>query len=216
MVKPEVSKTEIREAVAKIKTKIAAKSPGGAEKTREQLEEEYIFLRLANNDLKSAIELAKIGSDCEDDGYAVSVLKDAVITYSRPFTTNHGTHNKKLRLDEKRFVPRDFLEHHASILNMRNKLIAHLDISAWMPHLMMDAKPPLISIRAYYRRDLVTPCAGIFRLVPGLIEGINPAIEDCEKSIRSLIGSVAQGNQYSSVVLQHGSADPLNRRNRND
>lgn len=73
----------------------------------------------------------------QEPGYAQLVyLRDAVVSYGRPFSTNRGIHTKKHNLEED-FIPNNYLELHREIIRLRNTLFAHSDIAERNPCLVI-------------------------------------------------------------------------------
>ena len=64
-----------------------------------------------------------------------SLLRDAVVSYARPFSGNRGilfkSHSLSLRL-----VPKEFRVLHSRLINLRSQLFAHTDLTYKDPKVM--------------------------------------------------------------------------------
>ena len=55
------------------------------------------------------------------------IVRDAIISYARPFSDNNGILLKKWKLPEK-FIPKKYKDLHKELINMRDRVIAHSDM----------------------------------------------------------------------------------------
>jgi hypothetical protein len=71
-----------------------------------------------------------------DDKYMKDVLfRDAVISYAKPFRDNrHSDGSRGLRISDK-CIPKELREVHEEILALRDKLIAHTDMTILSPRI---------------------------------------------------------------------------------
>ena len=70
-------------------------------------EEYYVFLKTCENDFRMALKSFSRVNE-QESGYPQLVyLRDAVVSYGRPFSTNRGIHTKKHRLDEE-IIPKAY------------------------------------------------------------------------------------------------------------
>ncbi len=60
------------------------------------------------------------------------MLRDIIIAYSRPFSSNRGPGSTRHRLSIE-VVPQESRTLHAELIDMRNRLFAHTDMSARKP-----------------------------------------------------------------------------------
>ena len=97
-------------------------------------EEYYVFLRACENDFRVALKSYLLVNE-QEFGYPQLVyIRDAVVSYGRPFTTNRGVHTKKHRLEEG-IIPKAYLNLHSEIIRLRNTLFAHSDLKERNPDL---------------------------------------------------------------------------------
>lgn len=98
--------------------------------TRE--EEFYVFLRFADGDISQAQMALDHLSAVEGDFLRLCLLKDAAISYCRPFKKSRGAFNKSLKLD-KNYVPFCFIGLHNDLVDLRDQVFAHTDIDVRSP-----------------------------------------------------------------------------------
>lgn len=102
--------------------------------TPEQ-EERYTFCKLWNIDFREAMRVARMARECNDEGLKNLLLKDVIVSYSRPFSANRGVLKRTHRLKEE-FVPVKHLLSHRELIYFRNAIIAHTDYSARDPQVV--------------------------------------------------------------------------------
>lgn len=95
-------------------------------------EEWYVFLRFADGDICQAQIALDHLTIVESDFLRLCLLKDAAISFSRPFKKSRGAFNKSLRLDDI-YVPSDFKVLHAELIGLRDQVFAHTDIDVRSP-----------------------------------------------------------------------------------
>ena len=97
-------------------------------------EEEYVFYNLAIADFYEASGCLDAIKQYERGLTRTTMVKNAIIAYSRPFTKCNGKHTKKhcLKIE---IVPKHYRSLHKKILQYRDKIIAHTDLDFRNPKL---------------------------------------------------------------------------------
>jgi hypothetical protein len=83
--------------------------------------ENYCFLRLYSIDLNTAAHAIAILKRYRKADEQVALLRDIAVTYSRPFSVNHGNEHRTHQLAIKH-VPRQARGLHNRLLDLRNSL----------------------------------------------------------------------------------------------
>jgi hypothetical protein len=92
-------------------------------------EEQYKFHKLAGYDLQNAeLALERIPT-CNDRFIQHALIKDAVISYAKPFFNSQGTYRNNYQLSSK-FVSKEFKDLHKTILSSRKEVFVHTDLTA--------------------------------------------------------------------------------------
>jgi hypothetical protein len=99
-------------------------------------EEYYVFLKACENDFRVSLKSFYFVDKQEFGFHQLVYLRDAVISYGRPFSGNRGVHKKVLRL-EGDLIPVEFREIHLYAISLRDTLFAHSDIQARKPELLV-------------------------------------------------------------------------------
>lgn len=97
--------------------------------------EEYRFYRLYSIDLDGARQSARLLRRYKRSDVRFSILRDVIVTYSRPFSVNRGKFMKTHSLKQK-IVPAAMRPLHRELVGLRNKAFAHTDHSFRDPQLM--------------------------------------------------------------------------------
>lgn len=71
--------------------------------------------------------------DTDDKHLKSALLRDAVISYAKPFSSNRFSDGSKGLRIYGNIVPKELADTHEEILALRNKLIAHTDMTAQKP-----------------------------------------------------------------------------------
>src|SRR5688572_2106300 len=98
-------------------------------------EEQYVFLRLADNDIAKALAILQLIRGSSNEQIQLALLKQAVIAYCRPFKTSYGTHTKRHQLPVS-VVPAPMAALHVELETLRDEEFAHTDLSALTPKLI--------------------------------------------------------------------------------
>jgi hypothetical protein len=89
--------------------------------------EEYLFLRLYSIDLNTTKHTLRILKRYRRLDVRFCLLRDIVVSYARPFSTNTGVKIPKHHLTKK-FIPEHLRPLHKELINARNQLFAHTDL----------------------------------------------------------------------------------------
>lgn len=150
-----------------------------------QTEEEYVFLRACDNDFSMALKSLRL-IDEHDFGYPQFVfLRDAAISYGRPFSPNRGIHKKNHILDSS-IIPSEFSKLHQEIVTLRNTLFAHSDIAEKNPKLALlgDTKPIFaIEHEGRYLTDIKDRLKDMSKLIQQLQNALTLKKVELEKII---------------------------------
>lgn len=88
--------------------------------------EKYYFYRLYSIDFDSTKHALRILKRYRRKDVRYCLLRDIVVSYVRPFSTNKGMNIPKHNLTKK-LVPKELCPLHDELLNLRNQLFAHTD-----------------------------------------------------------------------------------------
>jgi hypothetical protein len=97
--------------------------------------ESFLFLKLFEHDLQDAVSTLGMIRRYSEENLINILIRDVVISYAKPFSSNYGKVKKihKLRKDE--IVPSDMIELHETLIKFRDKVFAHTDIETKNPRL---------------------------------------------------------------------------------
>lgn len=111
-------------------------------------EEWFVFLNFAQADLGLARRALTHASAEYPPFVQYCVLRDAIVTYARPFKKSQGKFTAALRLPND-YVPEAHLPLHEQMLQYRDKAYAHTDLDARNPqlHCWTRTNPPILFIQ---------------------------------------------------------------------
>jgi hypothetical protein len=89
--------------------------------------EQYKFYRLYDHDFDAAIHTLKIQKRYRRPDVRNALLRDIIVTYTRPFSISKGDKIHRHILPAK-FVPSQLRKLHNELLDLRNQLFAHTDL----------------------------------------------------------------------------------------
>ena len=98
----------------------------------KDIERQYKFYRLYRMDFEQAIHTLKIMKRYKKKDVRFTLLRAFVISYACPFSGNKDNLNKNHYLEAK-FVPKSQSKLHKELLNLRNQLFAHTDLTFFNP-----------------------------------------------------------------------------------
>ena len=99
-------------------------------------EEEYVFYNLATADFYEASGCLNTIKQYKRGLTSTTMVKNAIIAYSRPFMPCRGIHIQEHRLKSKKVVPKEYRSLHKKVLQYRNRIIAHTDLAFRNPKLV--------------------------------------------------------------------------------
>jgi len=102
---------------------------------KDHIEERYIFYWLAMVDMDRVLKCISYIESLEDDFLKDAMVRDAVVSYMRPFSGNEGIHQRKGLKVPTSSIPANLKSQHTEIETYRQKLFAHMDISFQSPKL---------------------------------------------------------------------------------
>lgn len=94
-----------------------------------------MFLRLCEKDLLLAMSSIRMIRRYQKMDVKFALIRDAIISYARPFSANRGRIIKKHELDGS-FVPSNYKSLHDELIHFRDQVFAHTDIDAYDPKLV--------------------------------------------------------------------------------
>jgi hypothetical protein len=98
--------------------------------------ETYIGIRLFEHDFEMCLlTLDKALGQGKNLSIVYPLLRDAIVTYGRPFSGNRGERVKRHILKAEEWVPAEQMPLHNKLIKYRNTLFAHTDIIAKNPNL---------------------------------------------------------------------------------
>src|SRR5690348_8308954 len=92
----------------------------------DRIPEEYGFHRLYSIDFEMAKQACDLLSKQTSDELRYTILRDVVVSYSRPFSGNRGKLVRKHRLSDAT-VPNGMSALHAELIALRDQAFAHTD-----------------------------------------------------------------------------------------
>ena len=99
------------------------------QKQNKIIEERYVLYRLAMVDMERVQRCIGLAESSSDNFIAESLIRDAVVSYIRPFSGNKGVFQKKGLNLPLSSVPSQLRQEHAMVENCRNNLVAHMDLT---------------------------------------------------------------------------------------
>src|SRR5678815_1183851 len=91
-------------------------------------EESFVFLRFADGDISEALLILEELASAKTEFLRVCLLKQAAVSYIRPFKLCRGSFGKH-KLAAKHYVPPGTRELHEEVVGFRDEAFAHTDLS---------------------------------------------------------------------------------------
>lgn len=107
-------------------------------------EEFYVFLRFSDGDVSQAIQALDHIAKTDIEFIRLSLLKDAAISYCRPFKISRGTIKKKLKLNTS-LIPPTLLKLHEELIALRDQVFAHSDLDIRAAELYCWTRSPKLT-----------------------------------------------------------------------
>jgi hypothetical protein len=99
-------------------------------------EEKSVFHILARADFYEASGCLNAIKQYKQGLTSTTMVKNAIIAYSRPFMPCRGIHIQEHRLKSKKVVPKRYRSLHDKVLRYRNRIVAHTDLAFRNPKLV--------------------------------------------------------------------------------
>lgn len=143
-------------------------------------EEQYLFYRLYSNDLVLALSTIRILKRYRRNDVLCALLRDIVVSYVRPFSTNQGKRGKHI-LRTKNIVPATMLSLHEELVNLRMRQFAHTDMIEHDPKTVLWAGGAYyMSFKAVDYDTLLSKINDIERLVRAVAVSVSACISEYE------------------------------------
>jgi hypothetical protein len=117
--------------------------------------ERYVLYHLALVDMERTRRSLEYRDKTKDSHLRDALLRDAVVCYAKPFSSNKGLSGQSGLRVASAFVPTDLSGAHNEILDLRNQLFAHMDIDKQAPNVSVDIvdgeKHVSFSVKGYER-----------------------------------------------------------------
>lgn len=117
--------------------------------------ERYVLHYLALIDMERTRRSLEYRDKTENKHLRDALLRDAVVCYAKPFSSNKDLSGKPGLRVASAFVPADMSDAHKEILDLRNQLFAHMDIDKQAPNVFVDIvageKHVSFSVKGYER-----------------------------------------------------------------
>jgi hypothetical protein len=142
-----------------------------------KIKEQYCFYMLAETDMNQAPNSLKIIRRYKKKDVINALIRDVVVTYSRPFSNCKGIHIATHRLDKDKFVPQNLHALHEKITKYRHQIFAHTDLTARKPTLARfpigSCYRPAMSFKGYSPRDFENDLPRIEEIIHKVQENIS-------------------------------------------
>ena len=117
----------------------------------DELQERYVFYRLAHTDFEECLQILSKLPKIEDAQVKLALVKYAIVSYYRPFSGSNPVHReRKWKLDEALVTD---METHDAVKRYRMHLIAHSDLEYRQPSLGRTGGVFPISYKGFYYEE---------------------------------------------------------------
>lgn len=145
----------------------------------DELQEKYVFYRLAHTDFEECLQTLRKLPEVDDTLVELAILKYAIISYYRPFSGSNPVHRrKKWKLDEE--LVTDMTTHEA-VKKCRMHLIAHSDLEYRQPSLGRIGGVFPISYKAFGYEEYMSIVQPLERLASNMWSVMDNLITAYEK-----------------------------------
>jgi hypothetical protein len=152
--------------------------------------EQYNFYMLADTDMNQALNTLKLIRRYKKKDVINALIRDVVVTYSRPFTYCKGNYKTKYMLDKDEFVPKKFHALHEKIIRYRHQVFAHTDLTLRKPRLgrlqFGSGNRYAMSCKIISPRDFENYLPKIGETIHQVKENIFTKLRDIEKELDSI------------------------------
>lgn len=149
--------------------------------------EHYLFLCLYQIDLITAMGVVETLKHVTDGRVRLSLFRDIIVTYARPFSGNRGRTTSKHRL-KRSSVPTEYRGLHDTLIRYRQTLFAHSDLKAYNPRVsMFEAAGEMQFPMTFWLLDYDTleECLPeLESLIQGVYDALEVEIERIQSTLR--------------------------------
>ena len=148
--------------------------------------EKYCFLRLYSVDLDTALHTLKVMRRYRREDVLFPLLRDVVVTYVRPFSSNKGQVYGNDELSSKKHVPKELRELHDELVRARKEQFAHTDLKYYRPKISNFSGAKRLwfpmAFRSYDYRALLQQLPKIELLIRSVETSVNTEIANHERN----------------------------------
>lgn len=142
-----------------------------------ELEERYVFWRLAHADFQECFDFLNLVEAVDHKKAKLALVKAAIIAYGRPFSGNASLFREQKWKVNKDWVP-DKLTHEL-VLGWRDSLVAHTDIPFRQP--ILSRKKYSIRLKGVYYEDFMGQVDPLKNLSSMMIDILDKKMADYTK-----------------------------------
>jgi len=148
--------------------------------------ERCAFYKLCDGDFITAQNSIDLLKDLKELKARHVFLRDIAVSYARPFAGSKGIEVTEHRLQLK-FVPRKYLALHKELVNLRNQIFAHTDLTYRKPKVADFSSGEIkwfpMAFKGYDYNSLFIKIDDISDLIKGVQDNLRKEIFQIEKSI---------------------------------
>jgi hypothetical protein len=152
---------------------------------KDHIEERYVFYRLSLVDMDSALRSLSYLPSAADSHIKRILIRDAAVSYMRPFSDNKGIYQESGLVVPESLVPGALREAHRNVKKYRDKLFAHMDLDYQNPHLesfVIDGQKHFpFTVRGYEGYELGDLAESLERLADTVKKILHKEIKDIEE-----------------------------------
>jgi hypothetical protein len=167
-------------------------------------EEYYVFLRFADGNISHALMALDHIQKTDIEFVRLSLLKDAAISYCRPFKQSCGSFNKNLKPLDNSFVPSTLIKIHKELLDLRDQVFAHtdLDVRSAVLHCWTSDPSPIfpIQFKGYDYPQLLSRTEEIRSLFNNVLTNIRDRESAMEAQFANTLTNAASINKQSETT----------------
>lgn len=150
--------------------------------TEEEKAEKYVFYRYAHSDIELALKSLSLVCGCVNNYIIAALIRDAIISYSRPFINNKGIYRPQGLNLPLSFVPTTKKALHQKILNLRNSIFAHTDLKPKNPKLGKIGDSYIITSKGFYHEELISYVTPLSELAKEVLIELETQMKKFEKT----------------------------------
>jgi len=153
-------------------------------------DEKYVFYRLVSADLDEAYRSLQEIQRYKRGPVIMALIKNAIVSYARPFMQCKGKYMNDYRLREKDVVPTKYRKLHKKILDYRKQVVAHTDVGVREPGLgklnlgNRILRPIRLKGKGFYFEDYIAIVDEMKDLCKAVSSSLKQTIKEYEKKLR--------------------------------